>query len=113
MRQYTYPRGKISATGLDLHIKHRFCVDLDAKGRFDMVSKALLVALLDSGPLLLERAIVDELEKTFEFVQVLEPDFLLDAERLGDEIAQQRVALVEPTARSNLCFPLDEYEEEA
>ena len=59
-----------------------------------MVCQALLVALLDRSPLLLERRVVDVLEQTLELRQVLEEGGLGDLEGLADEVTEPGVALV-------------------
>ncbi len=56
--------------------------------------KTLFVALLHDGPLLLESRIIGKLEQTLKLVQVLQPDFLLDLQRVGDQITEKWVALV-------------------
>lgn len=81
---------------LDLYVEHRLRVDLEAERGLDIVREALLVALLDGDPLLLEARVIDILEQTLELAQVLEELALRDAQRLVDEIAQPWVALVEP-----------------
>lgn len=67
-------------TYLDLHVEHGVGVDCEAKSRLDVMSQSLFVALLDRGPLRSEAFIFSILDETFEFVQVLEPDTLVDFE---------------------------------
>lgn len=86
---------------LNLYIEHCLCVHLDAKRRLYVVRKAFFVALFDHRPLLLEAWVIDELEQTFKLVQVPEPHFSVNLERLGDEVGEKRVALVEPATRSD------------
>ena len=86
---------------LDLDVEHRLGVDLVAERRLDVVREALLVALLDRGPLLAEGGVLREREELLQHEEVLEPDLLRNAERLGDERAELGVALVEPPTRSN------------
>lgn len=86
---------------LDLDIEHRIGPDSQTEGRLDVVRKPLLVALLDGGPLLAELGILGEVEQALELVEVLEPDVLLELERLGDEVTEFGVALIEPSTRGN------------
>ena len=88
-------------THLDLHIKHRLRIHLQPKVHLHVLRQSLLIRLLDVVPLLLELLVVDELEQAFELVQIAEPLFLGDLERLGDELTELRVALVEPAARGD------------
>ena len=82
-----------------MHVEHRLGVNLDAKGRPNVVSQPLLVRLLDDSPLLLELGIFCIFQKTLEFLEILEPFFLGDLEGLGDEGGKARITLIEPTAR--------------
>jgi hypothetical protein len=65
------------------------------------VREPLLVALLDGPPLLAERGILGELKETLDLEEVLKPDFLLELERLGNEVTELSVALIEPSARGD------------
>ena len=47
--------------------------------------ESFFVALLDCQPFLLERGVIDMLEKALEFKEILEPDLLRDLECLSDE----------------------------
>ena len=86
---------------LNLHIEHSVRVDRDAEVGLDVLRKTLLVRLLDRDPLLLEQRVVDVLQEALELEQVAQPHFLLNAERLRDQLAEARVALVEPAARGD------------
>ena len=79
---------------LNLNIKHRLRINLDPKRSLNMMRKPLLITLLHSSPLLLERRIINEFEKTFEFVKVFQPDVFSDFEGFGDETAETGVALI-------------------
>jgi len=79
---------------LNLHIKHRLRINLDPKRSLNMMRKPLLIALLHSCPLLLERGVINGFEKAFEFVKILQPDIFGDFEGFGDETAETGVALI-------------------
>ena len=51
-------------TYLDLHIKHSMRIDLKAEGCLNVMGQALLVTLLDRGPLLLERRLLCKFQQT-------------------------------------------------
>lgn len=93
---------------LDLDIEHCLGVDLVAKRHLDIVSEALLVALLDGRPLLLEAGVVDVLEQAFELIEVLEEVGLRDTQGFLDEIAETWVALVEPATGSDTIRDVEE-----
>ena len=84
-----------------MHIEHRLGINLDAKGRPNVVSQPLLVRLLDDGPLLLEQGIFGVFQKTLEFLEILEPFGLGNLESLGDEFGKARITLIEPAAGSH------------
>ena len=50
-----------------------------------VMRESFFVALLDCQPFLLERGVIDMLEKALEFKEILEPDLLRDLECLSDE----------------------------
>lgn len=64
-------------------------------------SKPLLVLLLDRKPLLLELLVILMLDQALKEEQILQPRILIAANRLRDERAETRVALVEPAARGD------------
>lgn len=67
----------------------------------NIMRKPLLVALLDSSPLLDERRFVHMFEETLELRQILQERCLGELESLGDELGETRVALIEPATRSD------------
>ena len=73
-------------------------VDLETERLLDVLRQTLLVALLDSSPLLLERRVFGKLEQALELREILEEGRLREVEGLLDEIAEAGVALVEPAA---------------
>jgi hypothetical protein len=77
-----------------LNIEHGVGINGQAKGRLNMVSQSLFVALLDGRPLTAEGLIFGELEETLKFVEVLEPNALVEFQSLRDEGAQFGVALL-------------------
>jgi hypothetical protein len=89
------------STNLDLDIEHGISPDSQAEGVLNVVGEPLLVCLLDRSPLLPELRVLGEGQKTFKELEILEPDFLIKLEGLSDEVAEKRVALIEPSARSD------------
>ena len=112
-------RKSIVTTNLDLHIKHGVRVDLEAQRGLHVPREALLVALLHHRPLLLECRLVNMLQQALhetrqsarmrrdnrrtnlELGQVLEELGLGHLQRLTDQLAEARVALVQPPARGD------------
>lgn len=82
-----------SETHLDLHIEHGVRPHSQPKRRLHIVRQPLLIPLLDRSPLLAEPCFLCEVEQTLELVEVLEPDSLVELERLRDQVAELRVAL--------------------
>ena len=80
-------------TDLDMHIEHYASIDVQTQGRLYMMRKTLLVPLLDCRPFLSEFPVLCKGEKSFELVQVLQPDRLGRFESLGYECGELRVAL--------------------
>ncbi len=76
-----------------MHVEHGVGVDCEAKSGLNVMSQSLFVALLDRGPLRSESFVFSKLDEPIEFVQVLEPDALIDLEGRRNELAQFRVAL--------------------
>jgi hypothetical protein len=58
-----------------------------------MMCEALLIALFDPRPLLTECLVLNVFEETLELREVLEPDTLVELQRLRDEGTELRVAL--------------------
>ena len=76
-------------------------INLQPKRMLNITRQPLLVTLLDSRPLLLERRVIGVLQQPLELVQVLEELGLGELQRLVDEVAQLGVALVQPPPRRN------------
>lgn len=91
---------------LHLNVKKSVGADFNVAALLDEFGETNFVGTLDGHPPLSESSIVDLLGQSFEERQVFEP--LGASQRFSDQVAQMRIGLVQPSARSDAIGLVDE-----